>query len=81
MGLGLIAIFSISLQAFTVSSANGLAAKAMINQGMLFTGIILQLLSLSLIFWLSVFKPFGKRKSSKSASRSFPVQTALGRLE
>ncbi|ALC83747.1 MULTISPECIES: DUF2269 family protein [Bacillus] len=70
MGLGLVAIYSISLNAFNVSSANGLAAKEMINQGWLFTGVILQILSLILTFWLSVIKPWGKRNASRPSKIS-----------
>ncbi|WP_432774918.1 hypothetical protein AAFJ72_17190 [Brevibacillus gelatini] len=56
-----------TLQAMTIARAEGLAAVEnpafLVNSGQLWTGIVLQVLSLFLLFLLSVFKPWGKRKN------------------
>ncbi|MGZ0050599.1 hypothetical protein [Brevibacillus gelatini] len=64
--LGPIGMYVWTLQALTIARAEGLAAVEnpafLVNSGQLWTGIVLQVLSLFLLFLLSVFKPWGKRK-------------------
>jgi hypothetical protein len=54
-----------TLKAVTLTSAEGLSAVQdsafKVNSGQLWTGIILQLISLAAMFVISVFKPWGSR--------------------
>ncbi|MGM0714540.1 hypothetical protein [Brevibacillus parabrevis] len=65
--LGPVAMYVWTLPAVSLAWAQGLEAMGnpafIVNSEKLWIGIVLQLLSLILLFLLSVFKPWGKRKS------------------
>ncbi|WP_103104512.1 hypothetical protein [Brevibacillus reuszeri] len=65
--LGPIGMYFWTLPASSSALPEGIGAMEnsaiLLNSGQLWTGIILQILSLAIIFWLSVFKPWGKRKA------------------
>lgn len=70
IGIGFFGIYYWTLNAFTMVSSEGV--DAMVNQAFinntyqLYTGIILQIISLATMMIISVFKPWGKRSTSSS---------------
>jgi hypothetical protein len=66
VALGPIGMYVWTLKAVKLTSAEGLSVLQdpafIVNRGELWTGIILQILSLSAILVISVFKPWGARK-------------------
>ncbi|TXK80393.1 hypothetical protein FU659_18425 [Paenibacillus sp. N3.4] len=76
--LGIIGMYNWTLKAFEVTSAEGLNALHnsvyMVNDQQLWVGIILQIISVVSMFILSVFKPWGKRKTSIITRRWEPDQ-------
>ncbi|WP_312115688.1 hypothetical protein [Brevibacillus reuszeri] len=67
IALGPIGMYVWTLPGSSAVMSDGLGAmqnpSILVNSVQLWTGIILQVLSLAAIFLLSVFKPWGKRKS------------------
>ncbi|CAG7631906.1 hypothetical protein ACFQI7_17565 [Paenibacillus allorhizosphaerae] len=65
IGTGVVGFYFWTLNGVTVVSAEGLGAvhhtDFMVNEVRLWVGIVLQLLSLAVMFAVSVFKPWGKR--------------------
>ncbi|MCC3372372.1 DUF2269 family protein [Cohnella sp. REN36] len=75
VALGPIGMYAWTLQAVKLTSAEGSSVLQdpafIVNRGELRTGIILQILFLSAILVLSVFKPWGPRKQKKRPRRIF----------
>lgn len=69
VALGPVGMYYWSLKAMTLTSAEGLNAIKnpvfIVNNGQLWTGIALQIISLTAIFAISVFKPWGSRNQSR----------------
>ncbi|AJY73524.1 hypothetical protein [Paenibacillus beijingensis] len=67
--LGPVGMYFWTLKAVTMTSAEGLGAlqnpSFHVNSGQLWTGIILQILSIAAMFVISVFKPWGSRTQKK----------------
>jgi hypothetical protein len=65
IGLGMAFIYFWTLNGVTMLSPNGLESQVFIvNHQQLLVGIGIQILSLGVVFIISVFKPWGKRKST-----------------
>ncbi|MCF6409433.1 hypothetical protein [Pseudalkalibacillus salsuginis] len=66
IGIGMVGIYIWSLNGLTmVESDATFNQEFIINQTSLFVGIIMQIIFLLTMFFLSVFKPWGKRKARK----------------
>lgn len=69
LGLGIIGFYYWTLEAFSITAAEGLNALHnpvfIGNRLQLFVGIIFQIISLGAMIVISVFKPWGKRKRLK----------------
>jgi hypothetical protein len=67
--LGPIGMYSWTLKAVTLTSAEGLNVLQdpafIVNNNQLWVGIILQMISIAAMFIISVFKPWGSRKQKK----------------
>ncbi|NGQ95885.1 hypothetical protein G3578_12035 [Brevibacillus sp. SYP-B805] len=70
--LGPIGMYFWTLKAVTLTTAEGLGALQdpafTVNSAQLWTGIILQILSLAMMFVISVFKPWGSRKQKNRSN-------------
>jgi hypothetical protein len=65
IGLGMAFIYFWTLNGITMLSPNGLQSQVFIvNHQQLLVGIGIQIISLGAVFIISLFKPWGKRKSS-----------------
>jgi hypothetical protein len=68
IGLGVVGIYLWSLKGITLINNHGVGVlqnpEFLVNRTYLFIGISLQIMSLMAMFILSVFKPWGKRKTS-----------------
>ncbi|WP_240511892.1 hypothetical protein [Paludifilum halophilum] len=71
IGVGLVGIYFWTLKAVTLTTAEGINAPQdpvfTVNSQLLWTGIIIQLISLAAMFALSVFKPWGERKKRRAS--------------
>ncbi|MBV7506716.1 DUF2269 family protein [Bacillus sp. sid0103] len=72
--LGPFAMYTLTLKAVTLTSKEGLNALLdpafTVNKWQLWIGIILQIISLVLMFVISVFKPWGQRKMKKASKHA-----------
>lgn len=79
IGLGLVAMGTWTRQAIALTTAHGLEAVSnpayIVNQRMLLAGIAVQIVSLSALVVISVFKPWGRR-SRRRQQRSGGQRTA-----
>ena len=71
IGIGTVGFYVWTLKGVTAVSGEGLDAlrhtEFMVNEAQLGIGIVLQLISLVILFAVSVFKPWGKRKELTTA--------------
>lgn len=74
IAIGPIGMYFWTLKAVTLATAEGLQVVSnpdfTVNSGQLWTGIMLQLLSIAAMFVISVFKPWGKRKAKNLEDKS-----------
>lgn len=74
IGLGLVGIYLWTLEAFSITAAEGINALQnpvfIQNRFQLFIGIILQIISLAAMIIISVFKPWGRRKQQDKPKTS-----------
>jgi hypothetical protein len=66
IGLNLWGMYAWTLEAVSLHQTGGSREDLFMAQIFLWTGIVIQLVSLVLMYIISVFKPWGKRKSATS---------------
>jgi len=85
IALGIFAMHNLIIESVSITSAQGLDAlhdpTYTVNRSVILAGIVLEIVSLSVMVLLSVFKPWGKRKENthKPGKRTDKLEEKVGR--